>query len=254
MANCYAQTPEGVMRESSIRSVSSLTAMRVALILILNFAILTSAFAFSNSPECKVDLRSLIVSPLTHVVMDKSIIQAEIADSSNGIYSARLFVPADSPDNVNKQVSIGWVNLDVNSMKAYDVTDDQNNTIEFKINRNLYKKYVDKCILGARKEDVSKMSCGALRSTAEKSEILIPGDDSGREVIGSGRLQFYSAPDAICEISGVFILPKEKVEAHSEYGDYTSVDYTNLKTGSNASGWVRSSRLRPTGLGIAPHQ
>jgi hypothetical protein len=214
----------------------------------------SNAFAFSNSPECVSELKKLIVPPLTHVVVNKSIIKTEITDSSNGIYSARLFVPADSPENLDKQVSIGWVNLDINSMKAYDVTNDPDNKVALEVDHDLYKKYVDRCIVDASEADATTTMCNTVERQAEKSEVLIAGEKSGFKVIGRGRLQFYSAPDERCKTPGTFILPGEKVDAHSAFAGYTSVDYFNMKTRSSASGWVKSDRLAPTGLGIAPPQ
>jgi hypothetical protein len=114
------------------------------------------------------ELIKLIVPPLANVVMDKSIIKAEIADSSNGIYSARLFVPADSPDNLDKQVSIGWVNLDVNAMRAYDVTNDPNNKIDLKVTIETCTKICKECISVTPKEDFNIAMCTALERTAEK--------------------------------------------------------------------------------------
>lgn len=109
-------------------------------------------------------------------------------------------------------------------------------------------------VTGASDEDSNREKCDSLERQAERSEALITGDKSGFKVIGHGRLQFYSAPDERCKTPGTFILPGEKVDAHSEFDGYLSVDYFNIKTGSGASGWVKSSRLVPTGLGIAPHQ
>ncbi|CAD6523369.1 hypothetical protein LMG27952_01575 [Paraburkholderia hiiakae] len=100
----------------------------------------------------------------------------------------------------------------------------------------------------------ARADCGDASNIAEKQGIYIPGDDSERQVIGKGRLQFYSAPDEKCKMAGVFVLPKERLNVYYEYGKYTSVIYINPKTSARASGWVRSDRLRSTGLGIAPHQ
>lgn len=100
------------------------------------------------SDSCKGELRQLVVPPLKGVVMKKNDIQAEIDDVSDGVYSVRLFVPSDSPDNLDKQVSIGWVNLDVNSMKAYNVTNDPDNHVELGVNRKQYKHFVEKCLSG----------------------------------------------------------------------------------------------------------
>ncbi|WP_143062207.1 hypothetical protein [Paraburkholderia diazotrophica] len=94
--------------------------------------------------------------------------------------------------------------------------------------------------------------CGEFDSLVKKREMYVPGADSERQVAGNGRLQFYSAPDVKCKMAGVFILPHQKIDAYYTYGYYTSVVYIDVKTGSNVSGWVRSNRLKSTGLGIAP--
>jgi len=80
----------------------------------------------------------------------------------------------------------------------------------------------------------------------------IQGHDSEMEVVGTGRLQFYSAPSTACSLPGRFILPKESVDAYTEYDRFTYVVYNNLKTGSQVSGWVKSFRLRFTGSGNGP--
>ena len=64
-----------------------------------------------------------------------------------------------------------------------------------------------------------------------------------RQVLGSGRLQFYSAPDESCPLRGVFILPGEPVVALLQASRFTAVHYVNPRTGGQASGWVRSDRL-----------
>jgi hypothetical protein len=67
-------------------------------------------------------------------------------------------------------------------------------------------------------------------------------------VIGTGRLQFYSAPNANCAMAGVFIIPKDEVIAYARSDDgWSSVMYFNPKTGNDVQGWVRSSRLKTTG-------
>jgi len=79
--------------------------------------------------------------------MDKAAIQTEIEESGNGIYSVRLFVPADSPDNLDHQVSTGWVDLDLNSMKAYDVTESPEDRKILYLDQEKYEAYVRRCIL-----------------------------------------------------------------------------------------------------------
>jgi hypothetical protein len=38
----------------------------------------------------------------------------------------------------------------------------------------------------------------------------------GEVVIGAGRLQFYSAPNAACAMPGVFVIPKDKLIAYAQ--------------------------------------
>ncbi len=70
----------------------------------------------------------------------------------------------------------------------------------------------------------------------------------GEVVIGTGRLQFYSAPNLNCLLAGVFVIPNDQLIAYAQSNDgWTSVMYVNPRTGNNVSGWVRSSRLKETG-------
>jgi hypothetical protein len=67
-------------------------------------------------------------------------------------------------------------------------------------------------------------------------------------VVGTGRLQFYLAPNANCAMAGVFVIPKDELIAYAQSNDgWTSVMYSNPKTGNHVSGWVKSSRLKATG-------
>jgi hypothetical protein len=67
-------------------------------------------------------------------------------------------------------------------------------------------------------------------------------------VTGAGRLQFYSAPNANCAMAGVFVIPKDELITYAQSNDgWSSVMYSNPKTGDNVSGWVKSSRLKATG-------
>lgn len=70
----------------------------------------------------------------------------------------------------------------------------------------------------------------------------------GEVVIGKGRLQFYSAPNADCAMSGIFVIPKGTLIAYAQSDSgWSSVMYSNPKTGDIVTGWVRSSRLKITG-------
>jgi hypothetical protein len=67
-------------------------------------------------------------------------------------------------------------------------------------------------------------------------------------VTGAGRLQFYSAPNERCTMSGVFVIPKDELVAYAETDDgWLQVMYMNPPTGNIVSGWVRSARLKQTG-------
>lgn len=96
--------------------------------------------------------------------------------------------------------------------------------------------------------------CKSLNELAERDGIPVPGSASGRQVIGKGRLPFYSAPHAHCKMAGVFVVPGDNLHAHVEHAGFTSVMYLNPATGSEALGWVASDRLKVNGTGIAPIQ
>ncbi|MCM2547241.1 hypothetical protein [Burkholderia glumae] len=204
------------------------------------------------SPEvCRSELRELIIPPLDHVAMNKKDIQADIEDVSDGVYSVRLYVAADSPDNLDKQVSIGWVNLDTNSMKALDVTKDPEHPQELKVNDAKYRNFISDCL---HKPSKAASQCEELNHRASQTAIRIPHSESEMTVIGNGRLQFYSAPDLSCKMSGVFILTGESVVADKSDHGFTSVAYQPSQKTDPVRGWVRSDRLNRTSLGTAPHQ
>ena len=104
-------------------------------------------------------------------------------------------------------------------------------------------------IIAATATLVADAECIQLAMSALQKGKPVPAANSGQQVIGSGRLQFHAAPDANCRMQGVFILPGEPVEADRELAGYTAVWYRNPRTGGEASGWVRSSRLT---AGAAP--
>jgi hypothetical protein len=73
-------------------------------------------------------------------------------------------------------------------------------------------------------------------------------------VIGTGRLQFHSAPNARCPMDGVFVIPKDELIAYAETSNgWSSVMYVNPRSGNNVSGWVKSTRLKQTGA-VGPKQ
>ncbi|KAB0644160.1 hypothetical protein F7R21_03955 [Burkholderia latens] len=220
-------------------------------IVTLTLLLLISCGVHASADICKSELRELVVPPLEHVAMNKKDIHADIEDVTDGVYSVRLYVAADSPDNLDRQVSIGWVNLDTNSMKALDVTRDPEHPDVLKVNESKYRKFISDCIY---KPSKAASNCDELNKQASKLAIDIPRSQSGMAVIGSGRLQFYSAPDYTCKTPGVFILTGESVDAYTSYHGFTFVAYQNPRKTSPVRGWVRSNRLRSNSLGTAPRQ
>lgn len=95
---------------------------------------------------CNRDLRQLLVPALQGVSMSRKNVQAEVDDSNGGVYSVRLFVAADNPDNLDRRVTIGWVDLDVSAMKALDVTNDPNSRVALDVNEEKYAAFVKKCL------------------------------------------------------------------------------------------------------------
>jgi hypothetical protein len=73
-------------------------------------------------------------------------------------------------------------------------------------------------------------------------------------VTGTGRLQFYSAPNERCTMSGVFVIPKDELVAYAETDNgWSQVMYMNPRSGNIVTGWVRSARLKQTGT-VGPKQ
>jgi hypothetical protein len=49
-------------------------------------------------------------------------------------------------------------------------------------------------------------------------------------------------------MKGVFVIPNDELIAYAQTNDgWSSVTYTNPRTGRDVSGWVRSTRLKETG-------
>jgi len=93
--------------------------------------------------------------------------------------------------------------------------------------------------------DKGKPGCAAIQATAVKEATRVPADAESKQVTGSGRLQFHSAPDSGCVMKGIFIVTGESVVALQEFSGYTSVRYRNPRTAIEVSGWVTSTQLAP---------
>lgn len=95
---------------------------------------------------------------------------------------------------------------------------------------------------------------GCKEPQAGTKEAPIFSPPMAGEVTGAGRLQFYSAPRIRCRMDGVFVIPKDELIEYARTNDgWSSVSYTNPKTGNNVSGWVRSARLKAKGA-VGPKQ
>ena len=93
--------------------------------------------------------------------------------------------------------------------------------------------------------------CAEAAKIARDRAMPVATEASRRRVTGTGRLQFYSAPDAACAVKGLFIVPGDLMQAQFEFGGYTAVYYVNPVVGNEAVGWVVSSRLVPDAPGKA---
>lgn len=100
-----------------------------------------SCGAHARADICKNELRELVVPPLKHVAVNKKDIHVDIADAANGVY-----VAADSPDKLDKQVTIGWINLDKNSMQALDLTRDPEHPDILEVDEVKLRKFISNCI------------------------------------------------------------------------------------------------------------
>jgi hypothetical protein len=91
--------------------------------------------------------------------------------------------------------------------------------------------------------------CAAPESGAKEAPMFSPAVLD--VVIGTGRLQFYSAPNVHCAMDGVFVIPKDNLVEYARTNDgWSSVMYFS---GSSPQGWVRSARLKLIGT-VGPKQ
>jgi hypothetical protein len=93
--------------------------------------------------------------------------------------------------------------------------------------------------------------CQQMATNANAKGVRFDNTDNVYRVGGSGRLQFYSAPDGRCVEKDVFVVPGNELYAYVEYGKYYSVMYV-ANDGNQANGWVEKERLIESHTGIAP--
>ena len=97
------------------------------------------------------------------------------------------------------------------------------------------------------------VDCPALDKSGEQAKAIVPDFGSGRDITGLGRVQFYSAPDGRCKMSGLFVVPGDTLFAKFEHGGYTKVAFiARKKSDVEVTAWVLSSRLKENGKGVVP--
>ncbi|MDN7494827.1 hypothetical protein QZM89_06495 [Burkholderia gladioli] len=92
----------------------------------------------------------------------------------------------------------------------------------------------------------------AASDRAAERGVDYPHDHQFADVVGKGRVQFYSAPDKACEMKGVFIIPGDQVSAYTSFNGFASVQYVNMKNGNVALGWVDESRIKTSRFTSSP--
>ncbi len=86
-------------------------------------------------------------------------------------------------------------------------------------------------------------NCAKISSQAAKEEVLYSPPVIS-EVIGEGRLYFYTAPDEKCQNKVIFVVTSDHLTAYSDYKGWVNVMYINPKNGKDYDGWVLSSRIK----------
>lgn len=114
------------------------------------FFVNQAGLAATTRGECLNNLRELIVPNLKkNAFVQKGYgpkIKVDIDDYSDGVYTLRLTLPKQpTSDDPNESGTVGWVTLDTNQMKAFDISNTADNPIPLNVDPNLYKSFVQKC-------------------------------------------------------------------------------------------------------------
>jgi hypothetical protein len=65
-------------------------------------------------------------------------------------------------------------------------------------------------------------------------------------VVGAGRLNFYSAPNALCRMKGVFVVKGDVLTVYKSYEGWANVMFI-AKKGGDFMGWVPENRVKING-------
>ncbi|MBD8531079.1 MULTISPECIES: hypothetical protein [unclassified Massilia] len=97
------------------------------------------------------------------------------------------------------------------------------------------------------------VDCDKLNADGEDAANIVPDFGSGRDIVGTGRVQLYWAPDNGCKMNDQVLVSGDMLFAHFTYKGFTKVSFIAMKKGDrDVTGWVISSRLRENGKGIVP--
>ncbi|MES2261151.1 MAG: hypothetical protein V4724_21760 [Pseudomonadota bacterium] len=97
------------------------------------------------------------------------------------------------------------------------------------------------------------VNCDQLDQAGEGGANIVPDFGSGRDIVGAGRLQFYSAPHISCKMDGWFVVSGDTLFAKFTYAGFTKVSFIKMKKSDREiTAWVISSRLRENEKGIVP--
>ncbi len=93
---------------------------------------------------------------------------------------------------------------------------------------------------------VHAADCERVAAEAEnKGAVVIPR--AVFDVIGKGRLQFYSAPSLNCVMTGVFVVRGDSLISYVDFNQWMKVAYVR-KDGDMIEGWVSDvARLKYSG-------
>jgi hypothetical protein len=95
-------------------------------------------------------------------------------------------------------------------------------------------------------------TCNVIEAAVIQDQVIIPANESGHKIIGSGRAYIYSVPNETCRNDNLFLVPGDLLNAYAEYENFIYILYIHPKTGRETTGWIKVDRLQPTGTGIGP--
>lgn len=87
--------------------------------------------------------------------------------------------------------------------------------------------------------------CNRLEGEAEASGISYHPPSEAR-VIGSGKIGFYSAPNAECKFKGLFVVKGNYLTVYKSYNGWINVMYV-AKSGEDFIGWLPESKVKIVG-------